>query len=130
LGTHINVINLLKRLQNENQNPLCLELETDDNQELMRKYFLNYRGGDPENARGLRLTHSGLMTMKCFFKCYDIELPGDYKSKPRHILYLDRNCRMPWHLYENHLQLFEEEMAFRAKLVGDLDLLVSSFQRD
>ncbi len=128
MGTHTQVLNILKRMQGENQNPLCLELELDSNEVLLRKYFLNYRGGDPENARGLRLTDSGLLTMRCFFKSYDIELPGDYKPRNRHVVYLDRHCKMPWHLKANHLILFETEMAFKAKLVGDLDLLVSSFQ--
>lgn len=127
MGTHVQVLNVLKRLQSENQNPLCLELELDSTETLLRKYFLNYRGGDPENARGLRLTDTGLLTMRCFFKAYDIELQSDYKPRNKHVVYLDRHCKMPWHLKANHLILFEADMAFKAKLVGDLDLLVSSF---
>ena len=128
MGTHLKVIEALKRMHAENQNPLCLDLELDPPDVLMRRYFLNFRGSDPENARGLRLTDIGLLTMRCFFKGYDIELPGDYKPRSQHIVYLDRRCRMPWHLKANHIVFFEKEMALKAKLVGDLDLLVSSFQ--
>lgn len=128
MGTHTRVIETLKQMQSVNQNPLCLDLELDTTETLLRKYFLNYRGGDPENARGLRLTDSGLLVMRCFFKAYDIELQSDYKPRNKHVVYLDRHCRMPWHLKANHLVFFETEMAFRAKLVGDLDLLVSAFQ--
>ena len=128
MSTHVEVINLLKRMQAENQNPLCFDLELDSVDTLIRKYFLNYRGGDSDNTRGLRLTDSGLITMRCFVKAYDIELQSDYKPRNRHVVYLDRRCKMPWHLKANHLTLFEAEMAFKAKLVGDLDLLVSSFQ--
>jgi hypothetical protein len=127
MSTHLKVIAVLKKLQAENQNPLCLDLELDTDDVLMRKMFLNFRGGDPENTRGLRLTDYGLMTMRCFLKSYDIELQSDYRPKPRHVIYLDRNCRMPWHMKTNHLILFEAEMALKAKLVGDLDLLVTSF---
>lgn len=128
MGVHTKVIELLKKHQTENQNPLCLELDLDPVEVLLRRYFLNYRGGDPENARGLRLTDSGLLAMRCFFKSYDIELQSDYKPRNKHVVYLDRNCKMPWHLKANHLILFESEMAFKAKLVGDLDLLVNSFK--
>jgi hypothetical protein len=35
---------------------------------------------------------------------------------------------MPWHLKNNFLTFFEEELAFKTKLVGDLELLVSNFK--
>jgi hypothetical protein len=52
MGTQEQVISILKKLQSENQNPLCLELELDSTDTLLRKYFLNYRGGNPEKSRG------------------------------------------------------------------------------
>jgi len=128
MGLHVQIIELLKKMQAENQNPLCLDLELDPVETLLRRYFLNYRGGDPDQARGLRLTDTGLLTMRCFFKAHDIELQSDYKPRNRHVVYLDRHCKMPWHLKNNHVIFFESEMAVKAKLVGDLDLLVTSFQ--
>lgn len=128
MGTQEQVISILKKLQSENQNPLCLELELDSTDTLLRKYFLNYRGGNPEKSRGLRLTDSGLLVLQCFFKSYQIELQSDYKPKIKHTIYLDRHCKMPWHLKNNFLTFFEEELAFKTKLVGDLELLVSNFK--
>ena len=128
MGTQEQVISILKKLQSENQNPLCLELELDSTDTLLRKYFLNYRGGNPEKSRGLRLTDSGLLVLQCFFKSYQIELQSDYKPRIKHTIYLDRQCKMPWHLKNNFLTFFEEELAFKTKLVGDLELLVSNFK--
>lgn len=126
MGTHIRIIQTLKRLQEENPNPQCLELGVDSDEVLMRKYFLNYRGGDPDHTRGLRLTDYGLATLCCFVKSHLITLPEGYKPLIRHVIFLDRHCAMPWHLKGNLLTLFETEMAFKAKLAGDLDLLASS----
>lgn len=124
MGVHVKVIETLKKLQAEQQNPLCLELDLDPTDVLIRKYFLNYRGA---SETGLRLTDFGLLTMRCFFKSYDIELQSDYKPHNTHVRYLDYHCKLPWHLKANHLILFEQEMALKAKLTGDLDLLVASF---
>jgi hypothetical protein len=127
MNTHARLIALLRKLQAAQQNPLCRELLTESDETLMRVYFRNYRAGDKDNARGLRLTESGLLTFKCFFKSYDIKLPGDYKVKSLHLVYLDRTCTMPWHITGPHLTLFETSLALRAKLVGDLELLREVF---
>jgi len=127
MSTHLRIIQALKQAYKREPNPICSELEIDEDETLIRRFFLNYRGGDPEHSRGLRLTDIGLLNMQCYFKAHKVELPGDYKAKTQHILYLDRKCRMPWHLRGNFIVFFEAELAFRCKLVGDIELLVHSF---
>lgn len=127
MGIHHLIIEKLKEEQKENQNPLAMELETVSTDDLVRRFFLNYRGGDLENSRGLRITHTGLAIMNLFFTSYEIQLGDDYRAMPRHLLYLDRTCTMPWHLYMGKLTLFEERLAVKLKLVGNMDDLIHSF---
>lgn len=127
MSTHHRIIQALKQAYEKDNNPLCMELGVDEPDDLLRRYFLNFRAGDPENPKGLRLKDTGLLVMQCYFSAHKIELPGDYRIKPLHLIYLDRKCRMPWHLKGNFITYFESEMAFRTKLVGDIDLLMHSF---
>jgi hypothetical protein len=125
--SHTLLIDAMKKMQLENQNPTCLDLEAETNEVLARKYFLNYRGGNPENTKGYRLTNVGLATFECFFTSYCIELPDNYKSNTKHLLFFDRNCIMPWHLYNCKLTLFEEQMTMHLKMTGDIDTLIKVF---
>lgn len=127
MGIHHLIIEKLKEEQQENQNPLAMELETVSTEDLIRRFFLNYRGGDPSASRGLRLTHTGVAIMRYFFTAHDIDLGEDYRAMPRHLLYLDRVCTMPWHLYMDKLVLFEDRLAVQLKLVGNMDDLINSF---
>lgn len=125
--THARLMEVLRAQHAANPNPLCLDLDTEDDDTLLRKYFLNFRGDNHNTSKGMRLTTFGLTTMSCFFKSNLVELPEGYRPKIQHVVFLDRKATMPWHLRDNFLTLFEDELAMRAKLVGDLDLLMTVF---
>lgn len=98
-------------------------------EEVIRMMFVNYRGGN-EQKHGLQLSQGGLAIMSSFFKKFDVVFPDQQVFSSRHILYLDRMCKMPWYA-TNYLPItitfFEGELAMRAKLVGDLDILLDAF---
>lgn len=125
--SHARLMEILRAQHAANPNPLCGELDIEEDDALLRKYFLNFRGNDHTTSKGLRLTTFGLTTFSCFFKSNLVELPEGYRPKNQHVVFLDRKATMPWHLRDNFLTLFEDELAMRAKLVGDLDLLMTVF---
>jgi len=100
---------------------------TDD--EVIRMMFSNIRNGEG-TMRGLQLTPGGLAIMNSFFKSWQIVFPDQQTFSSRHILYLDRVCSMPWYatpLLPITITFFEPDLAMRAKLVGDLDILLTAF---
>jgi len=91
--------------------------------------FSNIRYGDGD-LRGLQLTQGGLAIMQSFFKSYRVEFPDQATFSSRHILYLDRMCQMPWWAVSTlpvTITFFEPGLAMKAKLVGDLDILLTAF---
>jgi hypothetical protein len=100
---------------------------TDD--EIIRLMFVNFRGGN-DNKHGLQLSQGGLAIMTSYFKKYEIVFPEQQIFSSRHILYLDRICRMPWYATAYlpiTIILFEADLAMKAKLVGNLDTLLQAF---
>ena len=99
-------------------------------EEVIRMMFTNFRGGNADALHGLQLSQGGLAVMRSYFKSYDVVFPDQEAFSSRHILYLDRTCRMPWYA-TNYLPItitfFEPDLAMRAKLVGDLDILLNAF---
>lgn len=68
--------------------------------------------------------------MESFFRAYRIVFPDQQTFSSRHILYLDRMCSMPWFaspLLPVTITFFEPDLAMKAKLVGDLDILLTAF---
>lgn len=126
MSIHLAILAAMRKAHAASPHPLAQELSEED-ATLIRKYFSNYRAGDPDNPRGLRLTPDGLVIMKCFFKNWDVELSSDYRINTMHLIYFDRICTMPWFLSSRQLTLFEPELAMRAKLVGDLEVLKEAF---
>lgn len=103
------------------------ELFLEDDHYIVRALFSNYREVAPGESKGLRLSPIGIAVMQKFFQNWTVHLPEDYIVKSRHVLYLDRITTMPWYLDGPLLILFEPELAMRAKLVGDIDSLISAF---
>lgn len=126
MSVHVRILDTMRQIHRERPHPLAGEL-AESNDVLTRRYFKNYRAGDPLNPRGLRLRNEGLIIMKCFFKSWDLPMAKDYRINSRHLLYFDRVCTMPWFLTSDQLTLFEPELAMRAKLVGDLEVLKDAF---
>lgn len=91
--------------------------------------FVNFRGGN-EHKYGLQLSQGGLAIMGSYFRKYLVTFPDQQTFSSRHILYLDRTCGMPWYatnFLPIEITFFEADLAMRAKLVGDLDILLNAF---
>lgn len=101
---------------------------TDD--EVIRMMFSNYRGGT-DHPQGLQLSQGGFAIMTSFFRSFPVVFPDQQIFSSRHILYLDRMCTMPWYATNDlpiKITFFEPDLAMRAKLVGDLDTLMTAFE--
>lgn len=98
--------------------------------EVIRMMFTNFRGGNEDAKHGLQLSQGGIAIMGSYFKKFEVVFPDQQTFSSRHILYLDRGCSMPWYA-TNYLPItitfFEADLAMRAKLVGDLDILLNAF---
>lgn len=111
-------------------------LADDDDNFVKRHLFQNYRTADGDES-GLRLTPAGHLILSKYFKLWRIRLTCRAMSS-RHYLYLDRVCNMPWYIEvaENLpdgslivlLTLMEADLAMKAKLIGDLDILRTAFE--
>lgn len=109
--------------------PAGVVLDDLDDYTLLRTLFKNYRGGNPGEDHGLCLSLGGLAIMASYFQSYHVPVPEGYSPTAKHLLYFDRVCSMPWYLDDFHgLVLFEAELAMRAKLVGDIDALLTAFE--
>lgn len=98
-------------------------------EEVIRMMFVNFRGGN-EHKQGLQLSQGGLAIMGSFFKKFTVVFPDQKTFSSRHILYLDRTCSMPYYatnFLPIEITFFEADLAMRAKLVGDLDILLDAF---
>jgi hypothetical protein len=93
---------------------------------LYRLVFKNVRNIDGEIA-GLRLTKDGLALLRKRFAHWSLNMEQGFIPKPSHLLFFDRSCTMPWYLDSKVLILFERQLAMRAKLVGDINQLLTAF---
>lgn len=102
-----------------------IDQSTDD--ELCRHLFSNYRGA-PGRERGLFLSEGGFAVMQGYFRFYKVQFDPAPIYNARHVLFLDRTCKMPWSVdNDGILWLMDAEFAMRAKLVGDLDAFMQAF---
>lgn len=92
-----------------------------DDQGLVRLFFKNFRGTIDSEPRGLRLTDEAFEVFKLYFTHYVIDLEENFEIKSYHLLYLDRNTKMPWHLNPRRLVLFEKQLSMKIKISGSLD---------
>jgi hypothetical protein len=127
MDLHLRIITAVRLQHDKAPKPAGSIIDDYTNEELIRIIFANFRGGT-YNRRGLRLTNGGLAIMQSYFTVYKVCFNPVPVYNARHILYLDRICRMPWCIdNEGSLWTMEAELAMRAKLVGNLDTLVSAF---
>lgn len=92
---------------------------------ICRLLFDNYRKINQSLSKGLKLSTFGLQLLQTSFKNWHFKMPDDYKCNPRHLLYLDRICTMPWYCNNDAIVLFEPQLALKTKLVsmtGGVDL--------
>ena len=129
MSVHYPIIGAIRKANAEKPVKHASEIPGMTDEEVIRMMFVNFRGGN-ENKQGLQLSQGGLAIMSSFFKKHVVVFPDQTIFSSRHILYLDRACRMPWHA-TNYLPItitfFEADLAMRAKLVGDLDTLLQAF---
>ena len=108
-------------------------IENQSDEEIIRAMFSNYRGfnvPDPE-IKGLQLSVFGLYVMQNFFRSWTVEFQDQFFVTAKHYLYLDRATTMPWYISTYppvSIVFFEPDLAMKAKLVGDLNLLPEAFQ--
>jgi hypothetical protein len=129
VSVHAALVNAIRKAQALTPKPAATNTMTMTDDEVIRMMFTNVRGSQ-QDMRGLQLSQGGLAIMKSFFKSYPVAFPDQQVFSSRHILYLDRMCKMPWSA-DNTLPVtitfFEPDLAMRAKLVGDLDVLLTAF---
>jgi len=89
--------------------------------------FANVRNILDGNPKGLRLTKVGLKILRRMFQNWTLKMEDGFIPKPCHLLFFDRTCTMPWFLDTRVLVLFEPQLAMRAKLVGNIDQLLTAF---
>ena len=125
---HAQLFALMRILQKSKKSILAKDIETAKDEDLYRRYFVNFRRSE-EMTRGLRLSYEGLVTIGEFFDCYEIPLNEGFSIKGKHLIFLDQTCSLPFYISSKTFILFEKELAMRAKLVGDLDILISAFEK-
>ena len=129
MSIHQSLVNAIRQAHTAKPAPASTNITTMTDHELIRMMFTNLRTGDG-TYRGLQLSQGGLAIMESFFRSYPVVFPDQQTFSSRHILYLDRMCSMPWSasaFLPITITFFEPDLAMRAKLVGDLDVLLTAF---
>ncbi len=119
---HKAVLGRIRQEQRKDFGPFADKTDT----EIYHLLFANLRKST-SGVKGLRLTHMGLTIMESCFVAWTLKLPKRFVLLPKHLLFFDRTCTMPWFLDTKILVLFEAELAMRAKLVGNIDHLLTAF---
>lgn len=129
MSIHQSLVGAIRRAHGAKPHPAATTIETMTDEEVIRMMFTNLRSGDGV-WRGLQLSQGGLAIMETFFRSFPVVFPDQQTFSSRHILYLDRMCAMPWSaspMLPVTITFFEPDLAMRAKLVGDLDVLLTAF---
>lgn len=129
MSIHQSLVGAIRRAHGAKPHPAATTIETMNDEEVIRMMFTNLRTGDGV-WRGLQLSQGGLAIMESFFKSFPVTFPDQQTFSSYHILYLDRMCAMPWSaspMLPVTITFFEPDLAMRAKLVGDLDILLTAF---
>lgn len=137
MSVHSLIVNALRKAYKANPIVGFDVIEDDDDNFLIRHLFMNYRNSDGHES-GLRLSEHGQLVISKYFKQWSVNLTATSFGS-REILWLDRICRMPYHIIVKErdgptihiiLVLMEAELAMRAKLVGNLDALKTAFEEN
>ena len=129
MSIHFPIIAAIRKANEAKPHACASQIPGMTDEEVIRTMFVNYRGGT-EHKQGLQLSQGGVAIMSSFFKKFVVTFPDQQIFSSRHILYLDRACSMPWYatpFLPIEITFFEADLAMRAKLVGDLDILLDAF---
>lgn len=130
MSIHYPIVKAIRKANEAKPKACASEIPGMSDEEVVRMMFVNFRGGN-ENHQGLQLSQGGLAIMSSFFRKFEVTFPDQQTFSSRHILYLDRSCQMPWHatpMLPITITFFEADLAMRAKLVGNLDILLTAFE--
>lgn len=82
------------------------------------------------NKKSLKLTRIGYLLVRNILKEHIFELPTDFEFKSSHILYLDRNLKIPYYTTRKKISMFNfDQSAFELTMFGDLDTYVSAMKK-
>lgn len=128
MSLHQQIITSLRKIHEDQRDPVAVIIDQHTDQELCWILFGNFRGV-AGNERGMALSPGGLAVMQCYFKVYEVRFDPLPLYSAKHVLFLDRISRLPWSIdSDGHLWHMDAEFAMRAKLVGDLDALMTAFE--
>lgn len=122
MNKHKFLLEYIRKYCEENTNPLGHAIQGDDS-EVLRQLFLNYRESS-DGPKGFRLTNLGLQYFKMCFQHWQIDFDSNFRALPKHVIFLDRRCKFPYHLYAGTLTLFDADVAMHLKLIGSLDIFM------
>lgn len=116
-STYDDIIDILFKKLEENKYQDLLKL---DKESFKRTIFLNYHDG-----KGNRLSKIGLDIFSSFFRPYRIDFKEKKTFSGKHLLFLDRFCKLPFFYNQKYIIVFDEEVAIQFKLTDfDLDGLI------
>jgi hypothetical protein len=122
---HASIIQRIRAAAKLEGHKLSSYLDPLTDEQVTRLMFSNYRGKGT-NAKGLRLTNSGLQMMLKHFTHYVIELAADRKIQTGELLYLDRRATLPYFCSDKKLVVFETELGMKLKLYnGDINSIIA-----
>ncbi len=93
--------------------------------QIVKMMFSSYRGKG-NDARGLRLTNTGLQMMMEYFRHYEVKFPESRRLQTGELIYLDRRATLPYFCSDEKLVVFETELGMKLKLWdGDISRLAA-----
>ena len=126
-------LELINSLNEDNIPPLLRSffpfwgLSLNEQKYFFRCIFMDYRY-DGENHFGKRLTLAGLELFQSNFKSYDLKIK-DKKILLKYIVFLNKNCELPFFVEKGRFVTFESELAMKYKLSSSsLEEFCDSFQ--
>lgn len=122
---HLAIIRYIREATAKESHKLAGHLEPLSDREVVKLMFSNFRG-QGTNARGLRLTNSGVQMMMRYFKYFEVKLPAGRTIQTGELLYLDRRATLPYFYSAEKLVVFETELGMKLKLYdGDINALIT-----
>lgn len=123
---HSDVLSIIRIKYKEKPYKACnITLETDQN--LCYMFFKNFRI-NTQNCSALRLSYEGLLIMQNYFDNWKILFDDSFIIKSKYLLHFDKISRMPWYIDSTKLLLFDQDLALKVKLSGDLETFMENFK--
>jgi len=121
-----NIVVLAREALSSGDTPLDEAYASMTDEELAKQMFFSYRGDTVDSGGSLRLTSFGLAALQKLYESHEIAFKRGYELKARHILKVERLCRLPYWLDAKipKMIVFDPDFAtFANMLQGDLGLM-------